>query len=356
MKGLLITTLLIVFSISVKAQNLVKNPGFEFFYDCPIRIGQFSKTKDWFSGNAGTPELYHLNCKEFFIEEKLSPFSGNGYVGLILHCQYKEAIEYIGTELSDSLEKDQEYCLSFWVRAKTSPFYISNLGAIFRKEDPSISYWGGIRDLFDVRNESGFITPDMGWVQVSGRFTAKGGEKFLVLGNFAEADQTATLADINGNRPQMGWMSYYYIDEVKLSRFQESEGCPTESQKLEAIMLPSSQDSLRLTLYFDFDRFVLKPSEKLRLDSLLNSIRANEYNHFISGHTDEKGSIGYNLNLSKRRAEQISSLIRSESTEEVPIKISFDGESSPTQTNSTVEGRAANRRVELLLIRNYETQ
>ncbi len=348
--------MLTAFAISGKAQNLVNNPGFELFYDCPIRIGEFSKTKEWFSANTGTPELYHLNCKEFFYDEHLSPYSGRGYAGLILHCQYKEAIEYIGTELADSLQKGQEYCLSFWVKAKSSPFYIANLGAIFRKEDPSISYWGGIRDLFDVRNESGFITPEMGWIQVSGRFAAKGGERFLILGNFAEADQTATLADVNGNRPQMGWISYYYVDEVNLSPIEELDGCPIPKQEVQDVSIPSLTDSISITLYFDFDRFILDNKEITQLDSVLKSVQVNDYSYSINGHTDEKGSTAYNMELSKQRAQKVRSLILERSRAEVPIKISFDGESSPAQSNSTAEGRAANRRVELLLIRNHEVQ
>lgn len=70
----------------------------------------------------------------------------------------------------------------------------------------------------------------------------------------------------------------------------------------------------------------------------------------IAGHTDSTGSDEYNQRLSERRAETVASYLRSRDVlDERMIRIGM-GERLPIASNDTVEGRQANRRVEMTLV------
>ncbi len=118
-------------------------------------------------------------------------------------------------------------------------------------------------------------------------------------------------------------------------------------------MQDALSDKGRISLYgiqFDFDKDVIKPESKLTLDEIAKLLRANtELRLEIVGHTDKKGTADYNVDLSKRRAENVVAFL----TDGYAIAKSRlsprgAGASEPLATNDTDEGRAKNRRVELV--------
>jgi outer membrane protein OmpA-like peptidoglycan-associated protein len=70
----------------------------------------------------------------------------------------------------------------------------------------------------------------------------------------------------------------------------------------------------------------------------------------IVGHTDDVGDDDYNLNLSLQRAEAVRDYLVSEGVDASKIATVGMGESMPIASNSTPEGRAENRRVEILVL------
>lgn len=67
----------------------------------------------------------------------------------------------------------------------------------------------------------------------------------------------------------------------------------------------------------------------------------------IEGHTDASGDAGYNQQLSERRAAAVKAVLVSRGVQEGQIIVLGLGETRPVADNSTAEGRAKNRRVEL---------
>jgi OOP family OmpA-OmpF porin len=67
----------------------------------------------------------------------------------------------------------------------------------------------------------------------------------------------------------------------------------------------------------------------------------------IAGHTDSQGGDDYNQGLSERRAQAVLDYFVSHGVNPGNITVRGYGESEPVADNSTREGRAANRRVEL---------
>ncbi|WP_380695606.1 MULTISPECIES: OmpA family protein [Saccharospirillaceae] len=69
----------------------------------------------------------------------------------------------------------------------------------------------------------------------------------------------------------------------------------------------------------------------------------------ISGHTDSTGSLALNQRLSEERAQSVADYLQSQGVQSVRIIPVGAGPNRPIADNSTAEGRAANRRVELVL-------
>jgi len=69
----------------------------------------------------------------------------------------------------------------------------------------------------------------------------------------------------------------------------------------------------------------------------------------IAGHTDNVGGSDYNRQLSQRRASAVSQYLTSKGVAEPRIMTAAGGEEHPIASNSTEQGRAANRRVEVTL-------
>ncbi len=72
----------------------------------------------------------------------------------------------------------------------------------------------------------------------------------------------------------------------------------------------------------------------------------------VIGHTDNTGDASYNLGLSQRRAEAVASVLRSEGVPGGRVQTFGRGEDQPIASNLTPEGRAQNRRVEIVILPN----
>ena len=102
---------------------------------------------------------------------------------------------------------------------------------------------------------------------------------------------------------------------------------------------------------FDFDKSVVKPEGKAKLDDLSGKIRGINLEVVIAiGHTDSIGSDAYNQKLSVRRAESVKAYLVSKGIEANRIYTEGKGKKQPVADNKTREGRAKNRRVEIEVI------
>ncbi|MFP7672162.1 OmpA family protein [Marivita sp. S0852] len=72
----------------------------------------------------------------------------------------------------------------------------------------------------------------------------------------------------------------------------------------------------------------------------------------VVGHTDNTGDAGYNLNLSQRRAQSVARILMNEGVPSFRIQSIGRGEDQPIASNLTPEGRAQNRRVEIVVLPN----
>ncbi|MYN19781.1 OmpA family protein [Rugamonas sp. FT107W] len=116
--------------------------------------------------------------------------------------------------------------------------------------------------------------------------------------------------------------------------------------------VPTAQKvSFAADAFFDFDKAVLKPEGKAKLDDVTSKLGSINLEVIIAvGHTDSVGSDEYNQKLSVRRAEAVKAYIISKGVEANRVYTEGKGEKQPVADNKTAEGRAKNRRVEIEVV------
>lgn len=104
-------------------------------------------------------------------------------------------------------------------------------------------------------------------------------------------------------------------------------------------------------IYFDFDRSDLQPGSSIELDRVVKFLNDNPTVKIeISAHTDSKGSDDYNLSLSQKRAESVVAFLAGAGIDPARLIAKGYGETVPVADNSTEEGSAKNRRVEMKVL------
>ena len=134
----------------------------------------------------------------------------------------------------------------------------------------------------------------------------------------------------------------------------DSTGCPIKkAQDTVVVTQPAEIESLVLSgdANFEFNKSKLLPNAYAVLDSLVGTMKAHpEYKWEVGGYTDAIGSANYNKKLSQRRAQSVVDYLVTQGIERNDLKIVGYGKDDPIATNSTVEGRSMNRRVEIKLL------
>ena len=103
--------------------------------------------------------------------------------------------------------------------------------------------------------------------------------------------------------------------------------------------------------FFDFDKSVLKPEGKAKLDDLVSKVKSISLEVIIAvGHTDFVGTDAYNQKLSVDRAEAVKAYLVSKGIEKNRVYTEGKGKKSPVADNKTAEGRTKNRRVEIEVV------
>ncbi|MCH8545135.1 MAG: OmpA family protein [Cryomorphaceae bacterium] len=103
-------------------------------------------------------------------------------------------------------------------------------------------------------------------------------------------------------------------------------------------------------IFFDYDKFELKNTSFTELNRVVQLLkRSPNLSVEIAGHTDNQGSDAYNQKLSENRAQSVKDYLIEKGIAAKNVSIKGYGASSPIATNETEEGRAINRRIEMVV-------
>ncbi len=348
------------------AQNLVPNSGFEDYPKCP---GSFSRTKSefrmngWYSPNEGTPDSYNTCASgeggvPYNWAGVSEAYEGKGYIGIYLWLGRREFREYIQSALSAPLIRDTTYVISFRYRLSSySIFVCDRIGlhlsdsALAVRNDAA---WN-IRPTLSVEADS-ILTLSTGlWETAEMLYRAKGGERFVTIGNFYDDEHTRTYR-IKHRLDQQEMLSdaaYYYIDDVVV-RMKYDPAIPIlPIAAFRPYELRLDERYILDNILFDFNSYRLLSRSFDQLDELVRVMQRNRDTHVeVSGHTDDVGSDNYNQRLSMRRAESVAAYLISRGISRGRIITRGFGKTMPLVEGETDEIREANRRVEIRFFRD----
>ena len=103
-------------------------------------------------------------------------------------------------------------------------------------------------------------------------------------------------------------------------------------------------------IYFDTDRAEIKPESEPALAEMAKLLKGNAaLNVFIVGHTDNTGTLEHNMKLSQDRATSVvNALVSKQGIAAARLKAMGVASLAPVASNDTEDGKAKNRRVELV--------
>ena len=101
---------------------------------------------------------------------------------------------------------------------------------------------------------------------------------------------------------------------------------------------------------FDTGKADLKPEGQAKLDQLVTKLKDVNFDAItITGHTDNVGTDAANQRLSERRATAVKAYLAKHGIDQAKIKTTGRGKTSPVADNKTTQGRARNRRVDVVI-------
>lgn len=117
-----------------------------------------------------------------------------------------------------------------------------------------------------------------------------------------------------------------------------------------ATPMPPAATTLNADASFDTAQATLRSEARARLDHLIGQAKGASINTVtVNGYTDSIGSDAYNQDLSEGRANTVASYLRDHGLKASRFISHGYGKADPVDTNATEEGRARNRRVDVLL-------
>jgi OOP family OmpA-OmpF porin len=261
--------LFILFCRTGDAQNLVPNPGFDQFSICPVGFGEIPKATGWSIPLFSTTPDYFNACSvnlNVDVPQNLCGYesarSGDAYAAIVtFHIQQQSTYqrnyrEYLQSELTDSLMAGVEYCVSWYVSPCDSCNYVSNnIGMYFSSvqiSDTCTPNPCNLNYLPQVENPStNNLSNRNGWTPVTGTYTATGGEKYIIIGNFS--DTTGSTGTFTGWGLQSGsdlnYIALYFIDDVLVAPCDSLTGISENSPEFEVSIFPNPfSDNLQINV------------------------------------------------------------------------------------------------------------
>jgi OmpA-OmpF porin, OOP family len=354
-------------TFNLRSQNLVPNGGFENYRACPgnyIQNPAEFQVDSWASPSIGTPDYFNVCSNgEADVPHNWAgvsdPYEGVGYTGLYMwFANGKNYREYLQVELSESLMKDSLYYLEFHYKLSSySKYSIDRIGlhlsdSIIRLKNDGVFK---IDPTFSVVKDTALTRETGLWEEAKTLYKAKGGEKYLLIGNFSDSRSTHyyKIQFRPAPEPMLAQCAYYYIDDVSVvpKWIQDQQLLAQVIPDFEIEEVRPNTNYILKNINFQFDSYRLIPPSFTELDKVADYLlRHASFRVQLFGHTDDRGNEQYNLKLSQARAKNVAEYLAS-------VGISLDridhfgyGEAKPMMEGTSEDARTLNRRVEIRFI------
>ena len=360
MKKIAFIIIIILININTYSQNLVKNPSFEEMKDtythefyCAEHFNKY--VSDWLSLALYSAGIYQYDTFHFIkdtssLQNFPHPHSGkfeaeiHAYGNSSNNDPYRS---YIEGRLKKPLIKGRKYYMEFyisvWLKAISN-----NIGVYFSiKPLPIVK-----QSMINYKPQFNYtelppIKENNEWISISWTFTAQDTFKYFTIGNFY-SDGNSKIKRFQNN--QNCNYTDYFIDDVKIEEVIERDTIKEKN------LLNKMELNKPLTLnniYFETGKSNLLDSSFAELNTLFNILKSKAKMMIqISGYTDNTGNAQDNIVLSEARANAVKKYLTDKGIDNKRIIAKGYGSNNPKASNDNAEGRAKNRRVEIMVLKN----
>lgn len=386
------------FNISLIAQNLVKNPGFEqITHEMNISPctycsrGEYfnSAVIAWKSYRGLTPDILtydssKVNCFP------VMPHSGKRMAGIITYHPFMDSgydfdyHEFLQGELNKPLQINKTYTFECWIYSDDSlakrhltkvlgeratsiiPVLCNNFGIQFSEtklETEGLPWRNFLTPKNNTIVYSKILNTNGKWKKIQLQFTAYKPYRFFYIGNFFEDKHTLTtlspertlyIDSMNVMLPKIRkdkgifWerkkrIAYYCLDDISI---REGDFIEKEIEEFKSNVSYDFQ-----SIVFETGKATLIEASCAELDALIAFLQKHlKQKIIIIGHTDNVGNDNFNKSLSKQRAEIVRNYLVKKGLSFALIQCEGKGSDQPKADNNTEIGRQQNRRVEIRLV------
>ena len=196
---------------------------------CPDNPGQISYASPWYSPTSASTDYFNTCGFAGYVGVPANIWgyqpakTGNGYAEIGVFGSSGFSIrEYIQVPLTTTLIAGNLYCVKFFVSqagvstytSSYTPIAITEIGLLFSNSAITTTNTLPLSNTPQIVSPAGvYLNDTTQWIEISGMYTALGGEKFITIGNFKDDLSTDT---IGVGHPGFDPQSYYYVDDVSV--------------------------------------------------------------------------------------------------------------------------------------------
>ena len=235
--------------------NLVVNYSFEEYKQCPQTFTpqdmSHKLVPGWTYPTKATPDYFN-RCSPLRTEGvgvprnfagESEPKTGNAYAGAILSGTDDGYREYIQGTLKEPLVAGMKYCINFSYKlASYSKFAVDQLSLFFTEQEIRNDLMVNLAYKPQINNQIGLFLDNIDdWDDICTVYEASGNEKFFIIGNFKDYDNTNYVAtDKNMKNLMNKEYAYYYFDDIIIRPLENCTDCPCVHHDFEAEIIDSS--------------------------------------------------------------------------------------------------------------------
>ena len=301
------------FGVSQDSENLISNPSFESKDGKVKRLGSIANATGWTSPTGVRADLFiSTNVPDINVSGnkygKEEAKDGDNYAGIVAYSYgNKVKRSYLMTRLDSPMKKGMTYCVKFNVSlAEASKYGCNNVGALFTKSPRTTEQQLPIIDepsVVHFNNDMNVITARYNWTQICGTYVARGGEKYMMLGNFMSDEDTKYERMKKDPKVKVSVLvaAYYYMDDISVQLLDEDEKCECAAEEAgDTYSTTIYQKVFHLTeemtdtekiqeqqVFFAFGRDKMNSEGEASMNYIIERLKANtEMKLQITGHNN----------------------------------------------------------------------
>lgn len=329
--------------------------GNDIWYSVRQKDGTWSEAKNL--GNTVNTEKDEISPFMFFNNEILF-FASEGHQGFggmdIFLSRVKngdfQAPENLGLPINDQLDQ-----VALFITAKKDYAYYTELNASDGAKDRSFLYRFKFPEDISIGEN---LTITEGKV-----YNAKSGEPISATLSLVSLANDSTIYQFQSDGKTGDFMMLYpekaisglYVEKEgylpKIYNVERDKVKNVKDLKVELVPISAGEEFVFENVFFDFDKYDLKPESQASLRRLQKFLLENpNVNILITGHTDNVGSSGYNQTLSLQRARSVQEFLINSGLHPGRVLVEGKGDKEPMVPNTTAENQALNRRITIKIL------